>query len=205
MSGDTMRATVESLIELASAGDGAALATLLQEYEPKLLEYVRRRLPRAVQTLAGPEDIVQDTCYEACRMIHGFRPQGTHCFYRWLVRIANLRIKATIQKYRTRRTNAVSTAVSDDSSVLSALEQLVIYRRTPSGSAVAHEFISAIERSLDRLIPAYREVITCRFIDGLSVDETAQRMHKANDQVYVLSSRALGALREQLRSASRYL
>jgi len=200
-----MAATVETLIEMAAAGDGAALATLLQEHEPRLLEYVRRRLPRAVESLAAPEDIVQDTCYEACRLIHGFSPQGNNSFHRWLIRIANFRIKATIQKYRTRRTQAVSTSVSEDSSVLSALEQLVIYRRTPSGSALAHEFISAIERSLDRLIPAYREVITCRFINGLSVDETAQRMGKANDQVYVLSSRALGALREQLRSASRYL
>jgi RNA polymerase sigma-70 factor (ECF subfamily) len=199
-----MAATVESLIELASAGDGAALATLLQECEPKLLDYARRRLPRAVFALASPEDIVQETCYEACRLIRGFTPQGQNSFFRWLIRIANLRIKATIQKYRSRRTRAVSTEMNDDSSMLAALEHLVVYRRTPSTSALAHEFISAIERSLDRLIPAYRDVITCRFIDGLSVDETAQRMGKANDQVYVLSSRALGALREQLRSASRY-
>jgi RNA polymerase sigma-70 factor (ECF subfamily) len=200
-----MQATIESLIEMASAGDGAALATLLQEYEPRLLEYVRRRLPRVVETIAAPEDIVQDTCYEACRMIAGFKSQGNNSFYRWLVRIANLRIKAAFQKYRSRRTQSVSSGVSDDSSVLSAIEQLVVYRRTPSGSAVAHEFISAIERSLDRLTPAYREVITHRFIDGLSVEETAARMGKGNDQIYVLSSRALGALREQLRSASRYL
>ena len=33
--------------------------------------------------------------------------------------------------------------------MLSALEQLVVYRRTPSGSAVAHEFLSAIERSYE--------------------------------------------------------
>jgi RNA polymerase sigma-70 factor, ECF subfamily len=200
-----MTTTIESLIERASIGDGAALATLLQEFEPKLLEYVRRRLPRAVGTLAAPEDIVQDTCYEACRMIKGFVSQGGNSFYRWLVRIANLRIKATIQKYRSRRMQAVSTSASDESSVLNALEQLVVYRRTPSGSAVAHEFISAIERSLDRLTPSYREVITHRFINGLSVDETAERMGKASDQVYVLSSRALSALREQLQSASRYL
>ena len=95
-----MAATLELLIESASAGDGAALATLLQEYEPRLLDYVRRRLPRAVETLAGPEDIVQDTCYEACRMINGFSSQGNNSFYRWLIRIANLRIKATIQKSR---------------------------------------------------------------------------------------------------------
>jgi RNA polymerase sigma-70 factor (ECF subfamily) len=200
-----MAPTLESLIELASAGDGAALATLLQEYEPRVLEYVKRRLPVAVQSLAAPEDIVQDTCYEACRMIHGFRSQGSNTFYRWLIRIANLRIRATIQKYRSHRTYAVSDDVSEDSSVLAAIEQLVVYRRTPSGSAVTHEFVSAVEQSLHRLFPTYREVITCRFIEGLSVNETAQRMGKESGQVYMLSTRALGALREELRSASRFV
>jgi DNA-directed RNA polymerase specialized sigma24 family protein len=99
----------------------------------------------------------------------------------------------------------VSNEFKDESSVLAAIERLVVYHRTPSGSAVAHEFISTIERSLYQLVPAYREVITCRFIEGLTVDQTARRMCKENDQVYVLSSRALGALREQLCSASRHL
>jgi len=192
------------LIQAAAAGDAAALATLLQEYEPRLLTYVNRRLPAEVQNLSSPDDLVQDTCYEACRMIRGFVPQDPGSFYRWLVRIANLRVKATIQKYRSRRTRAVSAGTSEDTSVLSAIEQLVAYRRTPSASAAAHEFVSEVERSLERLIPAYRQVLTARFIDGLNVDETAARMNKSSDQVYVLSTRALGALREQLRSASRF-
>lgn len=180
------------------------MATLLQEHEPLLLQYVSRRLPRAVQSLAAPDDLVQETCYEACRMIRDFVPQGQGCFYRWLVRMANLRIKATIQKYRSRRTFDVSNTETEESSALSAIEQLVVYRRTPSASAAAHEFISAVERSLERLIPAYREVITARFMEGLNVNETAARMSKSTEQVYILSSRALGALREQLRSASRF-
>src|SRR4051812_18341170 len=47
-----------TLIQSAAAGDPAALATLLQEHEPRLLEYVTRRLPNAVQSLAAPDDLV---------------------------------------------------------------------------------------------------------------------------------------------------
>jgi RNA polymerase sigma-70 factor, ECF subfamily len=192
------------LIQRASAGDAAALALLLQEYEPRLLSYVVRRLPSRIQSIAGPEDIVQDTCYEACRLVRGFVPQGSNSFYRWLIRIANLRIKAAIQKHRTRRTYAISTSVSDDASVLAALEQLVVYKRTPSRSAAAHEFVSRVEQSLNRLIPDYRQVIVHRFIEGLSVEETAQGMSRDSEKVYVLCSRALGALRGQLGSASHF-
>jgi RNA polymerase sigma-70 factor, ECF subfamily len=194
----------DDLIPLAVAGDGAAIATLLQAAEPRLQTYVSRRLPRAVQTTVSPEDVVQETCYEACRLIRGFVPRGSNSFDRWVIRIANFRIQAAIQKYRSRQTYTISAASEDDASMLGAIEQLVVYRRTPSASAAAHEFIFAIERALDRLIPAYRQVITDRFINGFTVDETANRMHKTPNQVYVLSSRALGALRVQLKSASRF-
>lgn len=192
------------LCERAAAGDGAALAALLQDYEPRLLEYARRRLPIPVRSLAEPEDIVQETCYEACRLIRGFVPQGPHSFYRWLVRIANFRIRAIIQKCRSRRTYAASAGMDDETAVYSALEQLVLYRRTPSASAAMHEFTSRIEQSLDRLIPDYRQVIVYRYLEGLSVDETAQRMNRNSDQIYVLCSRAIGALRSQLATASHY-
>jgi RNA polymerase sigma-70 factor (ECF subfamily) len=193
------------LIKYAVAGDGAALATLLQDYEPRLMEYANRRVPHEVRSLAAPEDIVQDTCYEACRMIRGFDPRGPNYFYRWLIRIANLRIKAAIQKFRSRRTHAVSAGIGDDGSVINALEQLKLYRRTPSGSAAAHEFVLTVERSLERLNRDYRDVIVHRFIEGLSVEETADRMGRDSNKVYVLCSRALGALRLQLASASHFV
>jgi RNA polymerase sigma-70 factor (ECF subfamily) len=192
------------LTKLAAAGDAAALATLLQTYEAGLLEYAKKRLPQRVWHVAGPEDIVQETCYEACRMISGFVSADNKAFYRWLVRIANLRIKATIQKYRGRRTDSISASISDDASVIGALEQLSLYRRTPSASAAGHEFIFTVERCLEELIPSYRQVISYRFLEGLSVEETAQKMSRDINHVYVLSSRALVAMRERLVSASRF-
>ncbi len=192
------------LIQLASAGDGAALATLLLAHEEELRRYIARRLPQRVRHVQGPDDIVQDTCFEACRMIKGFVDQGPGSFHRWLIRISNLRILAAIQRYRARRTHAVSATLSDSSSILSALEQLSVYRRTPSHSAAAHEFLLKIEQSIQWLSNDQRRVITHRFLEGLSVQETAQRMGRTANQIYFICSRALDALREQLESASHY-
>jgi RNA polymerase sigma-70 factor (ECF subfamily) len=191
-------------VQLAVAGDAAALATLLQAYDAELCAYAARRLPQKVRPIVAPEDIVQETHYEACRSIQNFVSQGPGSFYRWLVRIAKLRMLGAIQKHRARRTQALS-GMGEYGSVLGVLEQLVQYRRTPSASAAAHEFVSHVERSLEQLNADYRQVIVHRFIEGLSVSETATRMARSADSIYVLSSRALAALRQQLESASNYL
>lgn len=192
------------LLNLAIAGEAAALATLLDEYEPELMAYVSRRLPLAVRSQASPEDIVQETNYEACRLIGGFANRGSRSFFHWLKRIANFRIKRVIERYRTRRTYGVEGSGDEDAGVLNALTQLVVYRRTPSASAAAHEFVSAVERALLRLNDDYRQVIHHRFLEGLDVTETAERMNRSNEKVMVLCSRALSALRNQLASVSHY-
>lgn len=192
------------LLQRASNGDSAALATLLLEYQAELLKYINRRLPAAVKSITDPEDIIQETSFEACRMIRGFVPGEHRSFYRWLVRIANFRIKSACQRYRARRTGVISEGVGEDASVLNALSQLSIYRRTPSASAAMHEFAAKLEQALNRLIPDYRQVLVHRFIEGLSPDEIAGKMNRTSNQIYVLNSRALGALRGQLASASHY-
>lgn len=192
------------LLNLAIAGEAAALASLLEEFEPQLMAYVNRRLPLQVRGHASPEDIVQEANYEACRLIGGFTNRGSRSFFHWLKRIANFWIKRVIERFRSRRTFGVNGLEDDQGSVLSALEHLVVYRRTPSASAAAHEFVSTVERAMQRLNQDYRQVIHHRFLEGLDVTETAARMGRSNDKVMVLCSRALAALRNQLASASHY-
>jgi RNA polymerase sigma-70 factor (ECF subfamily) len=194
----------EQLVRLAAAGDGAALAMLLQRSETALAAYIVRRLSRRARQVVDPDDVAQETCYEACRLIGSFVSQGTGSFTRWLLRIADLRIKAAIQKYRSRRTYPLSGSLGEQHSLLNALEQLRVYRRTPSTSAAAHEFALKIEESLAHLSSEHQQVITLRFLKGLSVSETAEIMCRRAPNIHMLSFRALQALRLQLRSLSHY-
>lgn len=192
-------------LKQAIAGDAPALATLLQFYEGDLLAYVERRLPKRVRHLAEPEDITQETFYETSRLIAGFQIQGDGHFFRWLMSIANHRIMRVIEKYRLRRTDPISGGLSNDQSIIGLLEQVSTYRRTPSQSAVSHELVVTIERCIEQLIPQYRQVIMYRYLEGLTPEQTATKMDRQVSQVYVLSSRALNVLREQLVSASRHI
>ncbi|HZZ41613.1 MAG TPA: sigma-70 family RNA polymerase sigma factor [Tepidisphaeraceae bacterium] len=192
------------LIRLAVAGDGAALATLLHEAQPLLLRRAQKKLSPDLQRLTMPEDIVQETCLEATRLIRGFQTSSKRNLYAWLLRILHLRIQTVAQKHRTRVRLGAAAGFHDDPSIVGAIEELAIYRRTPSKSAAAHEFMAAVEQSLAKLPEQYRRVVTLRHLDGLSVEETAERMGKDHAAVSVLTTRALHALRERLKSASRF-
>lgn len=195
----------DRLIRRAAAGDGPALAVLLADFEPRLLRYAQKHLSPKVRLTASPEDVVQETCLEATRLVRGVEPRGRRKFYSWLLRIEHFRIKEAVERHLRRMKVGVAAGFDEDASVIGAIEELSVYRRTPSKSAAAHEFMAAVERSLAKLPDHYREVVTCRHIEGLSVEQTAERMGRDRAAVSVLTTRALAALRERLRSESRYL
>ena len=190
------------LIQRAVSGDAHALERLLFVEHDRVLGYVRKNLPGDLAASIDPADIVQDTCFEACRLIAGFQSTGDDCFFRWLIAIARNRMLALHRQYRARRTNG---SADRGARVADALEQLASHRRTPSKSAAAHEFMILLERSLGRLRPDYRRVVTLRHLDGLSVPDTAVRMGKSPEAIYLLCSRALRALRVDLESVSFFV
>jgi RNA polymerase sigma-70 factor (ECF subfamily) len=192
------------LIGLAVGGDGPALATLLAEYEPRLLHYARRRLSEKVRLTAAPEDVVQQTCLEATRLISKLEPKGRRKFYAWLLRIEHHRIQEAVRKHLQRVKLGVARGFDDDASVIGAIEELAVYRRTPSRSAAAHEFIAAVERSLAAMPERYRRTVTLRHVEGLSVEETAARLCDTPANVRRTCDRALASLRKLLISESRF-
>jgi RNA polymerase sigma-70 factor (ECF subfamily) len=58
-----------------------------------------------------------------------------------------------------------------------------------------------IGRAIGRLNPQHQEVLTLRFINELSHEETAQVMGRTIGAVRVLQHRALKALQEQLEES----
>jgi RNA polymerase sigma-70 factor (ECF subfamily) len=195
----------QTMIGRAIAGDLGALERLLQAHHDRLLQYVARQLPEELKRTIEPADVVQDTFFEACRLIGGFQAKGDDSIFRWLVTIARHRMIDMLRAHRARPVGGVPQGSSTDASLVILLEQLAIYRRTPSRSAASHEFMAAIEGSLMRLPAEYREVVTLRHLQGLSVPETAARMNRSHDAVYWLCCRALQALRADLQSASLFV
>ena len=200
---DLVRETQEDIIRDAARGDMQALETLLQCHYVRLLQYASKNLPEKLRGSIGPDDIVQDTCFEACRLIRNFVPRGKDSVFRWLVTIARHRMIDLVRLHRQRGNQ--SCWRDDDDSIVKLLAELAIYHRTPSKSAASHEFLAALEESIGRLPTAYRQAITLRHLEGLSVSQTAARMDRSVESVYWLCCRAIQAIRADLRSASLFV
>ena len=189
-------------IDRAIAGDMKALTKILEAHAPRVLAYVQRHFPSELRGITEPTDVVQDTCFEACRLIGGFVPKGDDCFYRWLVTVARHRMVDMVRTHRARtKLGRIWTDMAANP-IISILEDLAIYRRTPSRSAASHEFMRALEQALGRLPPEQAQAVTLRHVQGLSVPDTAAEMGRTEDAVYYITSRALQALRIDLKSLS---
>ena len=193
-----------ALLSRAIAGDRISFEILLKDLHPRLVNYIEKKLPKEVAAAVDPADVVQDTLFEAWRLIRGFQPQGQDSLFRWLATIARHRMIDLSRKGKTRRIQNVDSE-NENGEVISLLEQLVVYRRTPSRSARAHELMASLEKSLQRLSPINRQIVVCRHIDGMSVDETAEKVGKTTREVSMLCFRGLKTLRQELKSKSRFL
>jgi len=134
-----------TLVAAAVGGDVSALEQLLFAYRPRLLAYSQRMLPAELRRLVEPEDVLQDTCFEAARRIRTFTVEGEDCLYRWLLTIMRHQI---LQLLRARRTLRRGGGLTRGDSVAALLENFASTSNTPSRSAASHELRARIEQSI---------------------------------------------------------
>jgi RNA polymerase sigma-70 factor (ECF subfamily) len=144
----------------------------------------------------------------AISSIGAFEPVGTDPFHKWLVAMSRCVLADRLRKLRSLKRGGnlrIEVPGGSADSVARLLEELSVYSRTPSNSAASHELMAYIRRTIERLSADHREVLNLRYMSGLDVKETAQKMGRTEPAVVMLTSRALKSLREQLRSLSLYI
>ena len=194
--------------EPASTAHVAQLHALLKTRAEDLKSYINRQLPAKLRRMTDPDDVVQDTFFEAFRRIAEFVPQEKESTYRWLLTIARHRI-LNLARIHARPKHGNGEVLSEEElthgSVLELLQDLAIYEKTPSRSASRRELVLLVEKSIETLQPDYRQAVRFRYIQGLSLVETAVKMQRTTDAAQKLCVRGLKALRTELRTASLYI
>jgi RNA polymerase sigma-70 factor (ECF subfamily) len=197
-----------SLISRAVAGDAAALEILLYRHRKRLLAYVQAHFPADLPGVFEPRDVLQDIWLKAFRAISEFRPDGPDPVYRWLVTIARNLILDRVKYVRTakRKSRPLPAERTDDSaSIIRLIEEMAVYRRTPSKSAASHELIAALDSAIERLPRDQARAMRLRHLEGLEIREIALRMNRTEGSVSMLCNRALKSLRWEMRSVSLYI
>jgi len=183
----------------AQRGDEHALAKLLAAHHPHLRARAETRMDPAIKARGGPEDILQEVYLRVFRQIGQFEDRGPNSFLNWIYTILDHTLvdarRAARRQVRDVEREVAAGAAADSSSYWSLLDQLQTDSGTPSRVVRRDEALGALLTCLARLSADQEQVLRLRFLEGLSVGETAGRLGKSEDAVVALTRRALDALR----------
>jgi RNA polymerase sigma-70 factor (ECF subfamily) len=172
--------TVADLVARSQAGEPEAFGLLYDRYVDLVYRYIYYRV--GSPTLA--EDLVSETFLRALRRIDSFTWQGRD-FAAWLVTIARNLIADHFKSGRYRLEITTEDILeSGPTQTTDGPESLVLDSLTNA------TLLSAVKK----LNPEQQECIVLRFLQGLSVNETALAMGKNDGAIKALQYRAVRAL-----------
>lgn len=159
--------------------DANEFAARYREYLPRVLNFIRLRVP--------DEDVAQDltaaTFEQAFRKIDQLRDEAA--FGGWLFRIARNEIG---QYYRRRRPQT-------------NLEHLVALRDPEASlfeAAAREEELASVLAAIEALSPREQEIVTLKFVAGLSNRDIARATDLSDSNVGVILFRAIRKVRDAL-------
>jgi RNA polymerase sigma-70 factor (ECF subfamily) len=169
------RTRLIALVELARGGDKDAFGLLYDHYQPSVYRFLYYRTRSA--TLA--EDLTADTFFRALRSMNSFRWQGRD-FGAWLMTIAR---NLTTDHFKAGRTRLEMT--TEDMSLHDDVTE------GPESAVLAGLTNELLLKALTQLPVEQRECLIMRFLQGLSIAETAQSLGRSDGAVKQLQLRGV--------------
>jgi RNA polymerase sigma-70 factor (ECF subfamily) len=170
------------LITRARTGDVEAVGRLYDQHHAEIFRYLWARVGE--RPLA--EDLTGDVFMRMLMALPRYRP-GAAPFRAWLYQIARNLLIDHFRKTGKRTMVSLQHAetLNDD-----APDVVTVVDR--------HLTMEQIHRALTRLDETQREVVTLRFLSGLSLREVAETLGKTEPAIKALQHRGLAALRQAL-------
>jgi len=185
---DCRRATESGSTKVcARNGDKDAFGQLYDHYQPSVYRFLYYRVGSA--TLA--EDLTAETFFRALRSMHSFRWQGKD-FGAWLMTIAR---NLTADHFKAGRTRLEQT--TEDMQTLDSTSE------GPEIEVLSSLTNEALLRALGELPTEQRECLIMRFLQGLSIAETAEILGRSSGAVKQLQLRGVRNLAKLIPAGER--
>lgn len=176
-----------ALVELARAGDSEAFGQLFDHYHTSVYRFIYYR----VSSVALAQDLASETFFRALRSMSSFRWQGKD-FGAWLMTIAR---NLTADHYKSGRTRLEYTTEdmgAHDSST-----------EGPEVTVLASLTNETLLKGLSELPTEQQECLIMRFLQGLSIAETAKILGRSDGAVKQLQLRGVRNLAKLLPEGVR--
>jgi RNA polymerase sigma-70 factor (ECF subfamily) len=174
-----------ALVELARGGDSEAFGMLYDHYNASVYRFLYYR----VGSVALAEDLTSETFFRALRSMSSFKWQGKD-FGAWLMTIAR---NLTADHYKAGRTR-LEFATEDMGAHDSVTEG-------PETSVLASLTNETLLQALGELPTEQQECLIMRFLQGLSIAETAKVLGRSDGAVKQLQLRGVRNLAKLLPEA----
>lgn len=161
--------TDEELVERMREGDEAALSALYRRYVVAIYRFILAQ----VREIPDAEDLTSDTFARMLRGIATFR--GESSFKNWLYQIA----RNGVRNHRRQASYRLNVPLGPD-----------VAATAPDPDPPAERMARALA-VLEPLPPRYRQVLELRFLNGRTLEDTAQLMGITVANAKVLQHRAL--------------
>jgi RNA polymerase sigma-70 factor (ECF subfamily) len=171
----------EKLIQSAVRGDSSAFGGLYDHYQPMIYRFVVVKVARREEA----EDITHQVFLSAWLGIKSYESRG-YPFSSWLYQIARNQV---IDYYRSKRKDTDIEAIDPEYFAAPASVQFELPTKLD---------MEKVQRALGSLKPDYQDVIIMRFVEELSLKETAAALKKTEGAVKLMQHRAMKELRSLL-------
>jgi RNA polymerase sigma-70 factor, ECF subfamily len=169
------RSRLIALVELARGGDSEAFGQLYDHYQPSVYRFVYYR----TRSQALAEDLTSETFLRALRNMSGFRWQGKD-FGAWLMTIARNLCADHFKAGRTRLEQTTDDMAAHDDAT-----------ESPENAVLAGLTNRVLLDGLRQLSDEQRDCLIMRFLQGLSIAETAEILGRSEGAVKQLQLRGV--------------
>jgi RNA polymerase sigma-70 factor (ECF subfamily) len=177
----------DSLIQRAKGGGVDAWESLVARYQKELHEHIRRRHPRSLTAYFTTEDILQEALLQAWLDIGSLRQAETAAFLAWLKAVADRRMSDAIKaQQRLKRGGGMRRVGSHDSEEGcwdDLLDALPAEAKTASSILSRKETAQALRAAVGVLPQDQQTAVRLHFLEGMSIDQTAESMHRTDAAV----------------------
>jgi RNA polymerase sigma-70 factor (ECF subfamily) len=173
-------------------GDEEAFRELFDRFFPRLYRFV---LPRLRGDADAARDVVQQTFCNAIERLDSYR--GEAALYTWFCQICR---NVLADHYRRQgRSYGRVVLLEDEPNARAILESLAAPAADEPEAGVLREQVHRIvEATLDALPGRYGDALEWKYIDGLSVQEIADRLHVGPKAAESLLTRARESFRDAI-------
>ena len=171
----------DNLIHAAKGGEAEAFGKLYDDYQPKIYRFVLLKVTHREEA----EDLTHQVFMNAWQKISSYEHRGFP-FSSWLYQIAR---NTVIDHYRTKRQTTSLDEMDPDDIIFAEHSHIDLDLKLQ---------LVGVQKELRTLKQDHQDVILMRFVEELSIKETAKALKRSEGAVKLLQHRAMNELRKRL-------